>query len=252
MNCNCLISSKTNRKIVLYFLLLLTVSCQVTETLQLNPDGTGTIEVKELREENSYLQLAKDEYSKEDIYRDTTYVFKDYFSKYAETFARTSKEDQNVYLRYSDVKVHIKKSSSEKEFRTLISQNFKNATDIVDLYKVEDYADNIKNNYALSAEEHYYKVSYSYAGNRFKRTVKITDSIFLKREFDRLEKYKTYYKGLKLVQSYVLNYHFPRKIQSVSNPQAKISENQKSLSVEFLLSDCLQNPEITNLEVVLE
>jgi hypothetical protein len=240
------------KRILLLLVILLTASCQVTETLRINPDGTGTIEVSEVREENSYMQLAKEEYAKEDFYRDTTYVFKDYFTKYGETFARTSKEDQNVYLRYSDVNVLIKKSSSEKEFRTLVSQNFKNATDIVDLYKTEDYADNIKNNYALSAEEHYFKVSYSYVGNRFNRTVKITDSIFLKREFDRLEKYKTYYKGLKLVQSYVLDYHFPRKILSVSNPQAKISENQKSLSIEFLLTDCVQNPTITNLEVILE
>ena len=240
------------KRILLLLVILLTASCQVTETLRINPDGTGTIEVSELRDENSYMQLAKEEYAKEDFYLDTTYVFKDYFSKYGETFARTSKEDQNVYLRYSDVNVHIKKSSSEKEFRTLISQQFKNATDIVDLYKAENYADNIKHNYALSAEEHYYKVSYSYVGNRFNRTVKITDSIFLKREFDRLENYKSYYKGLKLVQSYVLDYHFPRKIQSVSNPKAKISENQKSLSIEFLLTDCVQNPTITNLEVILE
>jgi hypothetical protein len=233
-------------------LILLTASCQVTETLHLNPDGSGSIEVTDLRDEHSYMQLAKEEYSKEDIYRDTTYVFADYFKKYAETFARTPKEDQNVYLRYSDVKVHIKKSSYEKEFRTTISQDFKKATDIVDLYKAEDYADNIKKNYALTAEEHYYKVSYDFTGNRFNRTVKITDSLQLKKEFDQIEKYKTHYKGYKLVQSYVLDYHFPRKIQSVSNPLAKISDDRKSLSVHFLITDCKQNPEITNLEVVLE
>lgn len=236
----------------LLLLILLLESCQVTETLRINPDGTGTIEVNELREENSYMQLAKEDYVKEDIYKDTTYVFSDYFNKYAEIFARTTQQDRNVYQKYSDVKVHIKKSSSEKEFRTSISQNFKKVEDIADLYKAEDYADNIKHNYALSAEEHYYKVSYSYAGNRFNRTVKISDSIFLKKDFDRIEKYKTYFKGISLVQNYVLDYHFPRKIQSVSNPLAKISANQKSLSIQFQLTDCLQNPEITNLEVVLE
>jgi hypothetical protein len=233
-------------------LILLTASCQVTETLHLNPDGSGSIEVTDLRDEHSYMQLAKEEYSKEDIFKDTTYVFADYFKKYAETFARTPKEDQNVYLRYSDVKVHIKKSSYEKEFRTTISQDFKKATDIVDLYKAEDYADNIKKNYALTAEEHYYKVSYDFTGNRFNRTVKITDSIQLKKEYDQIEKIKTHYKGTKLVQSYVLDYHFPRKIQSVSNPLAKISDDRKSLSLQFLITDCKQNPEITNLEVVLE
>jgi hypothetical protein len=240
------------KRILFLLLILLTVSCQVTETLRLNPDGSGTIEVTDLRDENSYMQLAKEEYSKEDIYRDTTYVFTDYFKKYAETFARTPKEDQNMYLRYSDVKVHIKKSSYEKEFRTTVSQNFKKTTDIVDLYKAEDYADNIKKNYALSAEEHYYKVNYTFENNHFNRTVKITDSIQLKKEFDEIEKYKTYYKGYKLVQSYVLDYHFPRKIQSVSNPLAKISDDRKSLLLQFLITDCKQNPEITNLEVVLE
>jgi hypothetical protein len=241
-------------KRIFFFLLLiiLTVSCQVTETLRLNPDGSGTIEVTELRDENSYMQLAKEEYSKEDVFKDTTYVFKDYFKKYVQTFARTPKEDQEVYLRYADVKVHIKKSSYEKEFRATVSQNFNKATDIADLYKAEDYADNIKKNYALTAEEHYYKVNYTFENNHFNRTVKITDSIQLKKEFDQIEKYKTHYKGYKLVQSYVLDYHFPQKIQSVSNPLAKISDDRKSLSLQFLLTDCKQNPEITNLEVVLE
>ena len=245
--------SKINNKIIGFLLIFLfVVRCQVTETIRINPDGSGSIEVVNLRDENSYMQLAKEEYAKENFYKDTTYVFKVYFTLYPETFARTSKEDQNSYLKYSDVQVHIKKSSSEKEVRTLISQKFKNTADIVDLYKTEDYVDNIKHNYALSAEEHYYKVSYDYIGNHFTRTVKITDSIFLKKEFDQIENYKSYYKGLKLVQSYVLEYHFPRKIQSVSNPQTKISADQKSLSIQFVLTDILQDPTITNLEVVFE
>jgi hypothetical protein len=239
---------------IYFFLLLLvlTASCQVTETIHFNPDGSGSIEVTNLREENSYMQLAKEEYSKENIYRDTTYVFGDYIKKYQETFSRTPIADQKVFLRYSEVKVRRKQSSYEKEFLTTYTQNFQKASDIVDLYKTDHYSDDVKNNYALSAEEHYYKVSYTFEGNYFNRTVTIIDSLVLKKEFDEVEKLKTKYKGYKLVQSYVLNYHFPRKIQSVSNSQAKINEDRKSLSVQFLLTDCLQNPESTNLEVVLE
>jgi hypothetical protein len=243
------------QKMKIYFFLLflvLATSCQVTETIHLNPDGSGTIEVTNLRDENSYMQLAKENYSKEEIYNDTTYIFGDYIKKHQETFSRTSVADQNVFLRYSDVKFRRKQSSYEKEFRTTYSQNFKKASDIVDLYKADHYLDDIKNNYALSAEEHYYKVTYTFEGNHFKRAVTITDTLELKKEFDKVEKYKDYYKGYKLVQNYVLHYHFPRKIKSVSNPQAKISDNRKSLSVQFLLTDCVQNPVITNLEVVLE
>ena len=252
MNFSSLTPSKINRNLFLYFLLLLTVSCQVTETLHLNSDGSGSIEVVELRDENSYMQLVKEDYSKEDIFKDTTYVFSDYFQKYSETFNRTAQEDQAVYKKYSNVIVHSKKSSYDKEFRTTISQNFQKATEIVDLYKTEDYADNIKNNYALSAEEHYNKVRYDYTDNHFSRIVKITDSTHFKNQVDKIEQYKTYYKGYKLVQNFQLKYYFPRKILSVSNPLVTISADRKSLSLQLLLTDCLQNPEITNLEVVLE
>jgi hypothetical protein len=42
------------------------------------------------------------------------------------------------------------------------------------------------------------------------------------------------------------------KIKSVSNPKAQISLDQKSLQIDFKITDCLQNPESTNLEVVFE
>jgi hypothetical protein len=240
------------KKYFFLFLVLLTVSCQVTETLQLNSDGSGIIKVEYLRDEHSYMQIAKENYSKEDIYRDTTYVFGDYIKKHQETFSRTPVADQKVFLTYSDVKVHKKESSYDKEFRTTYTQNFQKASDIVDLSKTDHYIDDIKNNYALSAEEHYYKVCYDYTGNRFNRIVTIIDTLEQKKEFDKIEELKAKYKGYKIAQNYVLNYHFPRKIQSVSNPLAKISDDRKSLSLQFLLFDCLQNPVSTNLEVVLE
>lgn len=240
------------KKVFLLLLPFLTISCQVTETLHLNSDGSGTIEVTHLRDENSYMQIAKENYSKEDIYKDTTYIFGDYIKKHQETFSRTPVADQKVFLRFSEVKVHRKASSYDKEFRTTYAQNFQKTSDIVDLSKTDHYLDDIKNNYALSAEEHYYKVSYDYTDNRFNRTVTIIDTMEQKKEFDKIEELKTKYKGYKLVQNYVLNYHFPRKIKSVSNPLAKISDDHKSLSIQFLLTDCLQNPVSTNLEVVLE
>jgi hypothetical protein len=239
------------KKVFLLLLLLLTISCQITETIHLNADGSGIIEVSSLRDENSYMQLARENYSKENVYRDTTYVFADYIKKHQETFSRTPLADQNVFLKYSQVKVHKKESSYDKEFRTTITQNFQKAEEIVDLYKTQEYVDDIRNNYALSAEEHYYKVCYDYNGNRFHRIVTITDTLHQKKQIDEIEKFKEKYKGYKLIQKYVLDYHFPRKIQSVSNVLAEISADKKSLKLELLLSDCLENPLTTNLEVVL-
>lgn len=134
----------------------------------------------------------------------------------------------------------------------MISQNFDTIEAVPDLYKTENYASDLTHNYALSAEEHYYLVSYSFDGTIFKRIVAITDPVELQKQQTKLSEIKSQFSKAKISQSYVLNYHFPRKIKSVSNAEAKISADKKSIKVEFLLGDCLQNPESTALEVVLE
>lgn len=243
------------QSIKIYFFLLLivlTASCQVTETISINADGSGKIEVVKHREENSYMKLTGENYSKETVFKDTSYVFSDYISKYNDNFVKYTKSEQELFNAYNNVNVHIKKSAFEKEFRTVISQSFKKIDEVPDLYKTENYADDIKYNYALSAEEHEYWVSYAFDGTLFKRTVKITDAALLKKKFEEIEELKKRFSKFDLVQTYILNYHFPRKIKSVSNADAKISNDRKSLKLQFLLTDCLQNPEITNLEVILE
>ncbi|NGY36048.1 hypothetical protein FQU23_000805 [Flavobacterium sp. XN-5] len=241
-------------KKIFYFLivLIITSSCQVNETIYLNEDGSGTIEVVQLRDEHSYMQLVGGNYSREEKFVETTYAFKDYITKYSDNYSRLPAFEKAIFNKFKDIKVHIKKSSYEKEFRTVISQKFETIEAVPDLYKTENYASDLAHNYALSAEEHYYEVSYFFDGIIFRRIVAISDSVELQKQQTKLSEIKEQFSKVKISQSYVLNYHFPRKIKSVSNPNAKISEDRKALKVEFLLSDCLQNPESTALEVVLE
>jgi hypothetical protein len=240
------------KKYIALFLLVFLSSCQVTETIHLNQDGTGKIEISKLREEQSYMQLMGEEYSKEEIFRDTTYIFQDLIAKHSETFSRLPAFEKAIFQKFNTVKVHNKKSSFEKEFRTTITQNFTTIAEVADLYKTEEYADDIENNYALVAEEHYYSVSFTFDGSTFKRIVKITDAVELKKQQEEIERLKIRFSKFKVVQNFILKYHFPRKIKSVSNANAKISDDKKSLELQFLITDCLVNPESTNLEVVLE
>lgn len=240
------------KKYTLLLLVLFLTSCQITETIYLNQDGTGKIETESLRDEHSYMQLAGENYSKEEKFEDTTYVFKDFITKYSETFSKLPISEKAVFQKYANVNVHIKKSSFEKEFRTTITQNFNKISAVADLYKTQEYADDLEHNYALTAEEHYYSVNYTFDGSLFKRIVKITDEVELKKQQDKISELKTRAANFKINQPYVLKYHFPRKIKSVSNANAKISDDKKSLELQFLISDCLQNPESTNLEVILE
>ena len=59
----------------LLVILLLTVSCHVTETVHINADGSGKIETISLRDEQSYMQLVGDNYAIEEKFVDTTYSF---------------------------------------------------------------------------------------------------------------------------------------------------------------------------------
>ncbi len=68
--------------------MLFLTSCQVPETLHLNKYRTVKIEIVKLRNEESYLRLSSRNYSKEEIFQDTTYAFKGFIAKYLRTFSR--------------------------------------------------------------------------------------------------------------------------------------------------------------------
>ena len=240
------------KKIFFAFVVLTLQSCQVTETIHLNSDESGSITVEKFRDEQSYQLLARENYSKEEKFEDTTYVFQDYAKKYGETFAKLTPFEKSVYEKHFPVEVKIKKSSYEKEFRTQLSQQFKAISEVADLYKTEDYADNIQNNYALSAEKHYYSVHFTFDGTRFNRIVAITNPEELKKQQEEINEAKKRISVLPLKEVFVLHYYFPKSIQSVSNPKAVVGSDKKSLLLTFSLLEVLANPESTNLEVVLE
>lgn len=239
------------KSILLLLASVLLASCEVVETININPDNSGTIMVDMHRNENSYMQIAGEQYAKETIFKDTTYVFQDYIEKYNGNFVKYTATEQELFNKYRNVKVHIKKSSFDKDFRTIISQDFINVEKVADLSKTENYISDIVHNYALTAEEHYYNIKYTLKDNQFNRVVTITNDVIFEREKKILESYNKIY-DLNLVQSYLLKYHFPRKIKSVSNANAIISSDRKSVELKFSILDFLKNPVNTNLEVVLE
>lgn len=232
-----------------FLLLLLIVSCQVTETIKINPDGSGTIEVYSLRDENSVGQLGRPRLGSEK-FRDTTFVFQDYIVKYQETFVKFNKSDQALFQDHANVKMHIKVDPVQVENFNIVSLDFKKLEDVPNVYESLSLANSLKENYPIVNQ--FYKIKYAFDGTVFKRNLVITDQ----EKFDQykkiLEERRKMYAKYKLMQSYTLKYQFPRKIKSVSNQKAIISSDKKTMTLEFQLFDCLENTELTNLEVILE
>jgi hypothetical protein len=242
-------------KIFLLLLLQFAISCQVTETLHFNKDGSGTIIIDQMRDIHFMEKMSamKNQASTNtETFIDSTYVFGDYIKKYESNFIKYSPADQKVFKKFANATVRKVENAYNKEYRTTISQQFITAKEIADLSKIQEYADDIKNNYSLAAEEHYYTVDYLFESLVFKRIVKISNQDFLKAEIEKIDGYKKKLQKYNPIETFVLKYSFENIIKSVSNPAAVVGVDKKSMVLEFKLSDCLQNPEITNLEIVFE
>lgn len=238
--------------LIVFLLTTFFVSCQITETIHLNADGSGSVEIKKLRDEHSFMLLMGDKYSKEEKFRDTTFVFQGYIAKYNETFLKYTQAEQQLFQKYANVKVQIKESSFDKEFITTIVFPFTKLEEVPNLYNTEAYASDLKNNYALTAEKHFFDVQYSFDGTVFKRTLNVVDEAEIQKNKDQINMFKSKTNSIDLTQDYTLKYSFPRKIKSVSNSNAILSSDKKSLTLTFQLLECIQDPVSTNLEVILE
>lgn len=63
---------------------------------------------------------------------------------------------------------------------------------------------------------------------------------------------KSKYSTLGIMLTHQPNYNFPRKLNRSPNTVVTISADKKSMTISFPLNECIANPEITPLEVVLE
>ncbi|MTH16453.1 hypothetical protein [Flavobacterium sp. LC2016-01] len=237
------------KKLQAFLFLILLSSCQITETINLNSDGSGTIEYYNLRDENSFAQLGRQNVQYEK-FRDTIFTFQDYITKYHDTFVRFNKVDQALFTEHANVKMHIKTDPIQMENFNRVSLDFKKIDAIPDVYESLILANSLKENYPINRRS--YRIKYSFDGTVFKRVFTITNQEKFEKDKKEMEDRERIYSKYKIVQSYTLKYYFPKRIKSVSNEKAILSSDKKSLTVEFQISDCYQNPEMTNLEVVLE
>lgn len=225
-------------------------SCHITEDIYIKEDGSGYLGAEVLRDENAYLQFQGDDYVLKEEYVDSAYVMKDVIENERATFDRFMVEDQDLLMRYSGVKVHLKKDSFSKEYKVAFSQSFGKIEDVEDLSKLLDYVDDLKYNYVMDPQGKRTHLSYTFDENVFRRNFKILNQ----KEFDSYKDQIQNARQLVNISnfSYTANYHFPRKIKKVSHPDAVISSDGKTLTLKQSLIDCLDNPDLAILEVVLE
>ena len=244
-----------------YVLLVLAISvvlnsCQFSENIYINDDGSGKMEFS--FDGTQLMQMAGDKMGeKQEKAIDSTFSFKELFSTMQDSISKLSAEEQQKIKSLESFSMHMVMNPETSEMKFDMFTNFKTVNELQDMFKAMKNFGDLKGNeqakdgnnpFSSFGGDGSTELDYNYDGKTFKRIAKIIDKEAHKQVTDSLGEMSMMFAS----SIYKLNYHFPKRIKSVSNETAMFSEDRKSVTIEYGFMDYLSNPEALNLEVVLE
>ena len=231
-------------------------SCQFTETLILEEDGSGQIEILMNMDELMAFSTGMDKDTTE-IKMDTVYTIRTMLASKKDSIAKLPKAEQDRLKQLSNYSIRAKMNSNEGLMRVRVFTDFKRIGEANDLLEGFTQAGDVlnvlekgekKDNKVENTSSNTIGVKYNYAKNVFSRDAYIKDPKAHKKETDSLKETESFLKGMK----YTLRYTFPRKIKTTSNPDATFLQDGKTLLLTVPMLEYFKNPDVLDLEVVLE
>lgn len=240
------------------FSVFLFSACNFTEEMHLKEDGSGKIAIN--FDGSSLMQMAGDKLTEgEDAEKkmDSTIVFKDFLEEKKDSIAMLSSEEQEKLKRLENFSMHMLMDPEAQVMNFSLFSEFKNVNELEDMLSSFQDASSIQKPGGNSSAESSpmpgggtegTEVNYSFVENHFSRTTTILDEELFKSSVDSLEQAKMFLGE----STYTLNYHFPRKIKSISAEKALFSQDGKSFTLEVGFLEMMENPTLLDIEVELE
>ena len=242
----------------LFCLVLITTffSCQFSENIYINEDGSGKMEFT--FDGSQLMQMAGDQISEsQEKAIDSTFSFKELFHTMQDSISKLPEEEQQKLKRLEPFSMHMVMNPETSIMHFDLFTDFKKVSELQDMFKAmkgfgdmsgKTPASQPNDPFSAFGADENTSLEYNYNGKTFKRTAKILDKEAYKKVTDSLGQMAVMFGS----STYKLNYHFPKRIKSVSNEKAMFTDDRKSFTVEFGFMDYMTNPEALNLEVVLE
>jgi hypothetical protein len=242
----------------LFGLLLILTSCTFTESITINEDGTGNYSL-DMDGSAFMAMMPKDSLtgSKEKAI-DSTFSFKQLFEEKKDSIAKLSPQEQARIKKLENFRMKMKMDYEKHQFLFSMFTSFKSVTELQDV--MNDMGELQKMNKVQKEQSMSgfgnasmfgntnSKVNYFYDGKKFSRKAIVDKEALKKINNDSIEQYKMIFESSK----YVLKYHFPKAVKSVSNKTALFSEDRKTITLEFSFNDCLKEPEKLNFDIVFQ
>lgn len=245
----------------LIFLLLISfviTSCTFTENITINPDGTGEY-VLDMDGSAIMAMMPKDSLGrKNEKAIDSTFSFKQIFEEKKDSIAKLSKEEQEKLKKLENFNMRMKMNYVSNQFLFSMNTKFKSVAELQnvmdnlgELQKMnkgkKDMTTNPLGNSSLFGNNSS-KINYLYDGKKFSRKAIVDKEVLKKLDNDSLKQYQTIFESSK----YILKYHFPKPVKSVSNKTALFSEDRKTITIEHTFNEYMKEPEKLNFEVLFQ
>ncbi len=233
-------------------------SCQFSENIYINEDGSGKMSL--VFDGKQLMQMGGDQMTESNEKAiDSTFSFKELFEVMKDSISQLSEEEQQKLKSLEPFNMHMVMNPETSEMKFDMFTDFKSVNELQDMFKAMNNfgnmqgkgkaaANNPNNPFSSLADGGATQLNYNFDGKTFKRTAKIVDKEVYEKLTDSLGQMEMMFASSK----YKLNYHFPKPIKSVSNESAMFSADRKSFTVEFDFMSYITDPESLNLEVVLE
>ena len=213
----------------LVLVVLTVLSCNFTEEMTLNEDGSGRMSVS--FDGSELMQMAGEEMkSTNEQAVDSIISFKELMEEKKDSIAQLSPEEQAEIKKLEPFSLHMIMNPDSKEM------------------KFDPPGGNSEQKAKMNTPEPATKVNYSFKGSSFSRSSEIIDQALFQQGLDSLQGADMFLSG----STYTLKYHFPKRVKSVSAEDATFSADGKTMIYEVKFMDLMKDPSILDLEVELE
>lgn len=244
------------KKIVGLFVLLVSfTSCQFTEKMELQKDGSGRMAIEmDLSQMMAFAQgMGADSTLTK---KDTVIPFKKLFEERKDSIAKLSKAEQNKLKTLENYNLQMQIDPETETMKMTVFVDFKTVEEANNLTngfsQVGDKLPGTKTTYkeddSTTDNDEIIGVNYNYANNKFSRDAFIKNKESYKQQLDSLKNIESFIGNM----DYTIIYSFPKPIKKASVPDAVFSADKKTVTITRSLSAYYKNPDTLDVEIELE
>ena len=235
-----------------YTLALTVISCQFTETMVLNEDGSGRMSIElDMSEMMAFGGMMEDTTV---VKMDTLISIKQFLEEHKDSIATLSASQQKKLKQAENYNVHMTMDSEASTMFLDVYTDFNKIEEANNLMNGLNQGSNFVPGVTMDASEgeedspEVVGVKYSYKKGKFMRDAYIIDEKLHKQEMDSMKSSESFMTTM----MYKLKYTFPKKIIKSSVKDATYSLDGKTIEVERSFIDYMKDPDVLDLEVEIE